>query len=100
MITGHRESNRLIIIEQRNGRCKLIETREKKGKLFLSNKFISGTKIRKHSFHNNPMRKIALVIFLLNVIIKVQKVNVETEFKLGLFLFQMPHGFNIDIYCD
>lgn len=64
-----------------------------KGKLFLSNKFISGTKIRKQSFHSNPMRKIALVIFVLNVIIKAQKVYVETESKLMSFRFQMSHDF-------
>lgn len=53
-----------------------------------------------NSFHNVLMRKIALVIFLLNVIIKAQKVYVEIEFKLGSFQLQMPHGFNIEIYCD
>lgn len=70
-----------------------VASKLKQGKLFLSNKLISGTKIRKQSFHSNPMRKIALIIFLLSVIIKGQKVYVETEFKLMSFQFQMFHDF-------
>lgn len=60
----------------------------KQRKVFLNNKFISGTKIRKHSFCNMPVRKTALDIFLLKVIIRAQKLYVEIEFKLGSFSFK------------